>query len=156
MHSVNKIVPLTDVARLDELVQASISGQRVRTSLLSLVAGAALFLAALGVYGVLAYSVVQRSTEISIRMALGASAPNLFGMILLDGMRPVMIGAAFGFAGAYAASGLIRSLLFGTVPADPATYLVTVLILAAVSLCACALPAMRAIRVDPMVSLRRQ
>jgi predicted permease len=156
VRSVNKVVPLANVATLDELVQASISVQRIRTTLLSLVAGTALFLAALGLYGVLAYSVVQRSTEIGIRMALGASPPRLFGMILLDGMRPVIIGAAFGFPAAYAASGLIRSLLFGTIPADPATYLLTVLILAAVSLCACAIPAMKAIHVDPMVSLRRQ
>jgi predicted permease len=156
VHSVDKDLPLTAIATIDELVQASISGQRRRTMLLSLVAGAALFLAALGLYGVLAYSVIQRSTEIGIRMALGASAPQLFGMILLDGMGPVIIGAAFGFAAAYAASSLIRSFLFGTVPADPATYLVTVLILAAVSLFACAIPAMKAIRVDPMVSLRQQ
>jgi predicted permease len=156
VHSVNKVLPLSDVVTLDQLVQASISGQRVRTSLLSLVAGAALFLAALGVYGVLAYSVVQRSTEISIRMALGASIPDLFSMILVDGMRPVIIGAALGFAGAYAASGMIRSLLFSTVPADPLTYLLTVLVLGTVSLCACAIPALKAIRVDPMVALRRQ
>ena len=156
VHSVNKVVPLANVATLDELVQASISGQRVRTTLLSLIAGAALFLAALGLYGVLAYSVVQRSAEIGIRMALGATAPQLFRMVLLDGMRPVIIGGAFGFAGAYAASSLIRSFLFGTVPADPPTYLQTVLILAAVSLFACAIPAMKAIHVDPMVSLRQQ
>ena len=110
----DKSLPLTDIATLDELVQASISGQRVRTWLLSLVAGAALFLAA---------------TEISIRMALGAPAPRLFGMILRDGMRPVIIGATAGLGGAYAASYLIRSLLFGTVPADAPTYLLTVLIL---------------------------
>jgi len=156
VHAVNKTLPLTDVASLNELVQASISAQRVRTSLLSLVAGAALFLAALGIYGVLAYSVVQRSTEISIRMALGASLPDLFGMILLDGMRPVVIGAAVGFVGAYAASSLIRSLLFGTVPADPTTYLLTGFILTAASLCACAIPAIRAIRLDPIIALRRQ
>jgi len=156
IHSVNKVVPLANVATLDELVQASISGQRIRTAMLSLVAGAALFLAALGLYGVLAYSVVQRSTEIGIRMALGASAPQLFRMILLDGMGPVIVGATFGFAAAYAASSLIRSLLFNTVPADPPTYLLTVLILAAVSLFACAIPAMKAIQVDPVVSLRRQ
>jgi predicted permease len=156
VHSVNKVVPLSDVATLDQLVQASISGQRVRTSLLSLVAGAALFLAALGVYGVLAYSVVQRFTEISIRMALGASLPVLFGMILLDGMRPVIVGAALGFAGAYAAGDLIRSLLFGMVPADPLTYLLTVITLGTVSICACAIPALKAIRVDPIVALRRQ
>jgi ABC-type antimicrobial peptide transport system, permease component len=156
VHAVDKTLPLTDVRTLDELVQASIGGQRVRTWLLSLIATAALFLTALGVYGVLAWSVVQRATEISIRMALGAPAPRLFGMVLRDGMRPVIIGATVGFAGAYAASYLIRSLLFGTVPADPPTYLLTVLILAAVSLCACAIPAMKAILVDPMVLLRRQ
>jgi predicted permease len=156
VHSVNNVVPLANVATLDELVQASISGQRVRTTLLSLIAGAALFLAALGLYGVLAYSVVQRSTEIGIRLALGASAPQLFRMVLLDGMRPVIIGGAFGFAAAYSASSLIRSLLFGTVPADPPTYLTTVLILAAVCLLACAIPAMKAIHVDPMASLRQQ
>jgi predicted permease len=156
VHSVNKVVPLANVATLDELVQASISGQRVRTALLSLIAGAALFLAALGLYGVLAYSVAQRSTEIGIRMALGASAPQLFRMVLLDGMRPVIIGGAFGFAGAYSASRLIRSLLFGTVPADPPTYLTTVLILTAVCLVACAIPALKAIHLDPIASLRRQ
>jgi ABC-type antimicrobial peptide transport system permease subunit len=156
VHSVNKVVPLANVATLDELVQASISGQRVRTALLSLIAGAALFLAALGLYGVLAYAVVQRSTEIGIRMALGAAAPQLFRMVLLDGMRPVIIGGAIGFAGAYYASRLIRSLLFGTVPADPLTYLTTVLILAAVCLFACAVPALNAIHLDPIASLRRQ
>lgn len=155
VHAVNRAVPLANIATLDELVQASISGPRVRTWLLSLVAGAALFLAALGVYGVLAYSIVQRSAEISIRMALGASARQLVGMILLDGIRPVAAGAVIGFAGAYAVGRLIRSLLFGTVPADPPTYLMTVVILAGVSLCACAIPAIHATRVDPMESLRR-
>jgi putative ABC transport system permease protein len=156
VHSVNKVVPLGNVATLEELVQASISGQRVRMALLSLIAGAALLLAALGLYGVLAYSVVQRSTEIGIRMALGASPRQLFRMVLIDGMRPVIAGGAFGFAGAYSASRLIRSLLFGTVPADPPTYLTTVLILAAVCLCACAIPALKAIHLDPIASLRRQ
>jgi ABC-type antimicrobial peptide transport system permease subunit len=113
-------------------------------------------LAALGLYGALAYSVVQRSTEIGIRMALGASPRQLFRMVLIDGMRPVIAGGAFGFAGAYSASRLIRSLLFGTVPADPPTYLTTVLILAAVCLCACAIPALKAIHLDPIASLRRQ
>jgi putative ABC transport system permease protein len=156
VHAVNKLVPLTNVASLDELVQSSISGPRLRTSLLSLVAGAALFLAALGVYGVVAYSVVQRSTEISIRMALGASILELFEMVIVDGMRPVMIGAALGFTGAYVASGLIRSLLFGIVPTDPAAYLWTALILATVSLCGSIMPAFKAIRIDPMIALRRQ
>lgn len=156
VSSVNKIIPLANVASLDDLVRASTSGQRVRTSVLSLIAGAALFLTALGLYGVLAYSVVQRSTEIGIRMALGASPPQLFFTIILDGMRPVMTGSALGFAAAFGASRLIRSLLFHTVPVDPTTYLLSGVILAAVSLFACTIPALKAIRIDPMASLRCQ
>ena len=156
VRSVNQLVPLEQVATLDDLVRASVSGPRIRTSVLSLLAVAALFLAALGLYGLLAYSVVQRSTEIGVRMALGASAQRLFGQIVVQGMRPVIAGAIFGLLAAYTAGYLMRSLLFGIVPADPLTYLLTTLVLAAVSLCSCAIPALRAIGQDPMVSLRQQ
>jgi putative ABC transport system permease protein len=89
-------------------------------------------------------------------MALGASAAQLFRMILRDGMRPVLVGSIVGLAGAYAVTGLIQSLLFGIAPVDPPTYLFTFAILAAVALAACAVPASKAIRVDPLVSLREQ
>jgi predicted permease len=156
VHAVNPRVPLENVATLDELVQDSVSAQRVRALVLSFVAVAALLLAALGLYGVLAYSVTQRTTEIGIRMALGSSTLRLFRLIVTDGMRPVIIGGLVGFAAAYVASLLIRSLLFGTEPTDVSTYLLTAFVLAGVSLLACMVPALRAIRVDPITALRQQ
>lgn len=111
---------------------------------------------ALGLYGVLAYSVTQRTTEIGIRMALGSSASQLFRLIVIDGLRPVLVGAIVGFGGAYAASLLIRSLLFDTVPADAPTYLLSGVVLALTSVAACTIPALKAISADPMVALRQQ
>ncbi len=156
LHAIDKDLAITDVATLGDVVRASVGDQRFRTSLLSGFAGIALFLAALGVYGVLAYSVAQRSREIGIRMALGASPARLFGMVVGDGMRPVLAGSIVGLAGAYAIAGLIKSLLFDVAPVDPPTYLTTFAILAAVALCACAVPATRAIGADPLISLREQ
>ena len=130
--------------------------QRFRTTLLTTFACVAMLLAALGVYGVLAYSVSQRGKEIGVRMALGAGTGSVFGMVLRDGLRPVIAGAILGFAGAWLAAGMIRSLLFGVVPVDPPTYALTIAILCGAALCACAIPAARAIRVDPLTSLREQ
>jgi putative ABC transport system permease protein len=156
IHAIDKDLALTDVTTLRDLVHESVGDQRFRTSLLAGFAGCALFLAALGVYGVLAYSVAQRTREIGVRMALGASAAQLFHMVLRDGMRPVLAGSVAGLAGAYAVTGVLQSLLFGVAPVDPPTYLLTFAILAAVALTACAVPASKAIRVDPLVSLREQ
>jgi ABC-type antimicrobial peptide transport system permease subunit len=133
-----------------------VGGQRFRTSLLSGFAAVALFLAALGIYGVLAYSVSQRAREIGIRLALGAPQAGLFGMVLRQGMRPVAAGSVVGLVGAFAGTSLIKSLLFGVPPGDPPTYLTTTTVLALVSLCACAVPAFAAIRVDPLVALREE
>jgi len=158
-HSVrefDKDLVLTAVAPLTDLLHDAASDQRFRTTLLTGFAGIALFLAALGVYGVLAYSVAQRTKEIGVRIALGAGLPRLFGMVLRDGLRPVAAGAVLGLAGAWLATGMIRSLLFGLVPADPVTYAFTVVILSVAAACACAIPAVKAIRVDPVVSLREQ
>jgi putative ABC transport system permease protein len=156
IHAVDRDLALTDVTTLRDLVHDAVGDQRFRTSLLAGFAGCALFLAALGVYGVLAYSVAQRTREIGVRMALGASAAQLFRMVLRDGMRPVLVGSIVGLAVAYAVAGLIQSLLFGVAPVDPLTYLLTFAILAAVAVTACTVPAARAIRVDPLVSLREQ
>jgi putative ABC transport system permease protein len=156
IHAIDKDLALTDVISLRNLVHTSVGDQRFRTTLLAGFAGCALFLAALGVYGVLAYSVAQRTREIGVRMALGASAAQLFRMVLRDGMRPVLVGSIVGLAGAYAVTGLIQSLLFGVAPVDPPTYLLTFAILATVALAACVVPASKAIRVDPLVSLREQ
>jgi len=156
VRAVDKDLVLTDVTTLGALVQAAVGNQRFRTSLLSGFAGAALFLAALGIYGVLAYFVSQRRRELGIRLALGAPPARLFSMVVRQGMRPVLVGAFAGLAGAYAATGLMATLLFGIEPLDPATYGMTAAILTAVALCACAVPASRATRVDPLIALREE
>jgi putative ABC transport system permease protein len=156
VHSVNPRVPLEIVATLNELVQESESAQRIRTLVLSFVAFAALLLASLGLYGVLAYSVAQRTMEIGIRMALGSSALQLLRLIVIDGLRPAFFGGFVGFAAAYGVSMFIRSLLFNTVPTDASTYLLSGFVLALTSLLACTIPALKAIRIDPMAALRQQ
>jgi putative ABC transport system permease protein len=156
VQEVDKDLALTDVTTLGDLVQASVGDQRFRTSLLSGFAGVALFLAALGIYGVLAYHVTQGRRELGIRLALGAPPTELFTMVVGQGMRPVLAGAAAGLAGAYATTALMTTLLFGIQPLDPATYALTTAILGVVALCACAVPASRATRVDPLVALREE
>ena len=156
VHEVDKDLVLTEVTTLDDLVQASVGDQRFRTSLVSGFAGVALFLAALGIYGVLAYFVTQRKRELGIRLALGAPPARLFSMVVGQGMRPVLAGSLVGLAGAYVATGLMTTLLFGIEPLDPATYALTTAILGIVALCACAVPASRATRVDPLSALREE
>jgi putative ABC transport system permease protein len=156
VHAVDRDLVPTNVKLLDDLVRQAAGDQLFRSTLLAAFAGIAMFLAALGVYGVLAYSVTQRTKEIGVRMALGARTPRIVGMVLGDGLRPVAAGILFGLVGAWLASGAIRSMLFGVGLADPATYVLTVIILGASAIGACAIPAVRAIRVDPAVSLREQ
>ncbi len=150
----DKDLAVTDVISLRDLVRASVGGERLRTWLLASFAGVALLLAVIGVYGVLSYSVAQRFREIGIRAVLGANPSRLFGMILQQGMQPVLIGSAVGLVSAVAVTRLMRSLLFGVQPADPLTYVGTVLVLAVVAVAACSVPAWKAIRVDPAITLR--
>jgi predicted permease len=156
VRAVDKDLVLTDVTTLDALVRKSVDGQRFRTWLLGSFAGVALMLAALGIYGVLAYFVAQRVRELGIRLALGASPAQVWRMVVGQGMRPVLWGSIAGLAAAYAAAGLIKSLLFGVAPLDPATYLTTAGALALIGAIACAVPAFRAVRVDPLVALRQE
>jgi putative ABC transport system permease protein len=152
--AVDKDLALTQPATLDEVVDTSLAEARFRTTLLAVFAGIALLLAALGIYGVLAYFVSQRARELGIRLALGAEPAALFHMVLSQGMRPVAVGSAIGLAGAVAVTTLMQSLLFGVTPVDPAAYLVATGVLGAIAVAACALPALRATRVDPLVALR--
>lgn len=151
---VDKDLALTNVATLANVVDASMEGHRFRTTLLTAFAAVALFLAALGIYGVLAYFVSQRSRELGIRVALGARRAELFGMVVGQGLRPVVAGAVIGLIGAAALTSLIQSLLFGIQPLDVPTYAAAVVALAVIAAAACALPALRATRVDPLVALR--
>jgi predicted permease len=154
LHEVDKDLALTQVATLEEVVDRSTADARFRTTLLAAFAGMALFLAALGIYGVLAYFVSQRSRELGIRLALGAKPSAVFALVVHEGMRPVLAGAAAGFAGAMALTTLMRSLLFEVQPVDPVSYACTIALLCTTAAVGCALPAWRATRVDPVEALR--
>ena len=122
--------------------------------LLAVFAGLALVLAAIGIYGVISYSVVQRTHEIGIRAALGASTGNLLRMVLVNGLTLMLIGLVLGIAGSLAVTRLLSTLLFGVGARDPLTLAAVAAVLALVSVAACLLPALRATRVDPLVALR--
>jgi Acidobacterial duplicated orphan permease len=146
--------PVFDLRTLESRVDEYLQRRRSPMILLGVFAGIALFLAALGVYGVLAFAVGQRTSEIGLRLALGATRQNILSLILGQGARLVLLGVALGLAGYFAISRLIGQLLFGVAPTDPATLLLAPLLLAAAALLACLLPARRATRVDPMIALR--
>ena len=147
---------MSNVRTLDEWLKTGASQPRMNAALLGIFAAVALVIAALGIYGVLAYSVTQRTREIGLRMALGAPPGRVLWLIVREGM---LVGAAGIGAGIVAALGLSRvlaSLVFGVEVQDPATFATVVLVLAGVALAACSVPAHRASRVDPMVALREE
>jgi putative ABC transport system permease protein len=146
--------PVTRLATLEQVLQDSIAQPRFRTLLLGLFSGLALVLAAVGVYGVMAYSVARRTQEIGIRMALGAGRRDVMRLVLRRGLLLTVCGIAAGLAGALAATRLLASLLFGVTATDAPTFAVTALILLAIAALACLVPALRAARVDPIVALR--
>jgi putative ABC transport system permease protein len=147
-------LPLADIATLEERKAVSLARPRVNAAVVGGFALAALVLAAVGIYGVVAYGVVQRTRELGIRMALGAGGGPLLRMVIRQGMMPVLTGIALGLAGALTAGRVLRSLLFGVGPGDPATFVAVTFFLVAVALAAIYLPARRAARSDPMVALR--
>jgi putative ABC transport system permease protein len=121
---------------------------------MSIFASLALVLASIGLFGVLASLVSQRTQEIGIRMALGAETKHVLGMVLGEGFRMVVLGVIIGVAGGIALSRYLSSLFFGVSPASPATYVEVALLMVGIALVACLLPAWRAVRVNPMVALR--
>jgi putative ABC transport system permease protein len=139
---------------VDEIVSASVADRRFNLLLIGVFAGTALLLAVMGIYGVTAYSVAQRTQEIGVRMALGARPMDIFRMVLGKGLLLTAIGVALGLAGALGLTQLIRSLLYGVTPHDAITFAAAAVLLAVVSLMACFFPARRATKVDPMVALR--
>jgi putative ABC transport system permease protein len=139
---------------MDDVIAQSVSPQRFNLLLLASFAGLALLLAAVGIYGVLSYTVRRRVREIGIRMALGASHTDILKMVVTDGMKPILVGIAIGIAGALALSRVIASLIFGIRPSDPLTFTGVACLLIAVGILANLLPAYRATRVEPVRTLR--
>ena len=152
--AVDKDLPVTHVRTYDELITQSVSERRFQTMLLGLFASLALILAIVGIYGVISYSVSQRTPEIGIRMALGASRGGILKMVIGRAMLLIAAGIAVGAAGAFALSKYLKSLLFEVKPGDPWIYMVVTILLGMVALAASLIPARRATRVDPMIALR--
>jgi len=141
---------------METLLSENVAAPRFRTLLLGLFAGLAVCLAMAGVYGVMAYLVGQRSSEIGLRMALGASSADVQRMVIRQSLALVAAGIVLGLAGAAAATRLLTTVLFQVKPTDPLTYVAAALLLAVVALAASYVPARRAARLDPMVALRQE
>jgi putative ABC transport system permease protein len=154
IHSVDPNQPVYKVESMEEVVADSVARPRVESSLLALFAGLALVLAAVGLYGVLAYSVSQRTQEIGIRMALGAEPGQLIRDVIQDALRLVLPGIAVGAIGSLAITRLLGSLLYEITPNDPGTLMVISVGLLLIAMLAAYVPARRAARVDPITALR--
>jgi putative ABC transport system permease protein len=152
--SIDRNQPITRVESMSALIAASAADRRFALTLFEAFGLVALTLAAIGIYGVLSGSVSERTREIGVRAALGASRTTILALIGREGMTLTTIGVAIGLAGALTATRAIATLLFGITPLDPVTYVVMVLVMTAVAGAACSLPAWRAARVDPSISLR--
>jgi putative ABC transport system permease protein len=147
-------MPVFDARTMSERLAESVTTERLRMILLVAFGILALFLAAVGIYGVLAYSVAQRTAEIGIRMALGSTAAAIFAMVLRQGALLIGLGLTIGVAGSFALGRVVQSMLYGVGPTDPRVFLVVLAVLAGAAFAACVLPAGRATRVDPVVALR--
>lgn len=146
--------PIYNVRTMNEIRAESVAPERLNLTLMSLFAGIALVLAIVGIYGVMSYSVTQRTHEIGIRMAIGAQPKDVFRMVIGQGMMLALIGVAVGLLGAFALTRLMATMLFGVEPTDPATFISIAVLLTSVALVACYIPSRRATKVDPVVSLR--
>ncbi len=153
VQALDKDQPVYNVRTMDDVVANSLGTRRVSMQLFAVFAGAALLLAAIGIYGVMAYSVTQRTQEIGIRMALGAQKSDVLALVIRQGMRLTVIGVVVGLGGAFVLTRLIANLLFGVAATDPLTFVAIPLLLLLVALVACYLPARRAARLDPTIAL---
>ena len=149
-------LPNGEYYELERLVENAVAPRRLTTELLGFFSALAVTLAAIGLYGVIAQSVVQRTQEIGIRMAIGAQRRDVLGLVLFGGLRLVAVGVALGLAGAFALTRVLQTLLFGVTAHDPLTFVGNAALLVAVASAACVLPALRATRVNPIIALRAE
>jgi putative ABC transport system permease protein len=154
VQQMDRNLPLTGVFTLTEIFDQSLWAPRMGASLLAVFAGLSLVLAVIGIYGVMAYSVNQRTRELGIRMALGASRGDVIRLVVMQGLRLTLIGVVVGLVASFAASRLIATMLFSVSPTDAVTFVFVPIMLAFAALGASYLPARRATRIDPMVALR--
>lgn len=154
LWKIDSQIPATKVRPMAEVISTSVATQRFNMLLLGIFAGLALVLAAIGIYGVVAYSVTQRTHEIGIRIALGAQSKDVLRLVVGQGMSLVVIGLTIGLAAAFGLTRLMRTLLFNISPGDPTTFALVAVALTIIALLACLIPARRAMKVDPMISLR--
>jgi predicted permease len=154
--SIDKDVPMTRLRTIEELMAASIAAPRFRTTLLTIFAITGLALAAIGIYGLMAYTVSERTRELGVRVALGATARDVMRIVLVEAFALSAAGVAIGVAGALATTRLMAALLFGVTPSDPATYAGIAAVLMTTALVGSYLPARRATRIDPIATLRAE
>ena len=150
----DKEMPIFNLQIMERLVDKSVAPRRFNMLLLGVFALVGLALAGVGLYGLMSYTVTQRTREIGVRMAMGARRADVLRLVVGEGMKPALIGALLGLGGALALTRLMKTLLFGVSSTDPLTFIVIAALLLGVALLACWIPARQATKVDPMVALR--
>jgi putative ABC transport system permease protein len=156
VQSVDPTIPVFGVRTMDAIVSTFLAERRFALGLLGIFAGVALLLAAIGIYGVMAYTFGRRTNEIGIRMAMGARRSDILKMALTEGAVTIAFGVVAGLLGSLALTRFLESMLFSVNPSDPATFATIAALLAGVTLLACLVPAHRATRVDPLIALRHE
>jgi len=154
VSAIDREQPVTDIKSMRDVIAETVASRKFNMLLFGLFAAIAVVLAAMGIYGVISYSVVERTQEIGVRVALGAQRVDVMNLVLRGGLSLALIGLAIGLAGAFALTRLMKSLLFDVTSTDAATFGLVTFGLLLVALFACYIPARRATKVDPMVALR--
>ena len=154
VHRIAPMAPIESVLTLAQIKDQSVAPRRLNAELIASFGILAVIIAAVGIAGVLAFSVSTRTNEIGIRMSLGADRGRVQRMVLREGGVLLVIGLVLGVAGAYVAGGIIRGLLFGVAPHDPATFIGVAVMMTAIGIVACWIPALRAARIDPAITMR--
>ena len=154
--SVDRQIPVSDIQSMEGLMAVSLAQRRFNMLLLGIFAALALILAAVGIYGLMAYTLSQRTHEIGVRVAVGAQRRDVLNLVVGEGAKLALLGVAIGIGAALGLTRVMASLLFEVKPTDPATFAIVAIFLVIVGIVACYIPARRAMRVDPMVALRHE